>query len=438
MPPAVNFRPKQQKTASLASAGMTSARWLKQDARTFDMTDPYGPLRDVNVVTCSTAQAGTVPYMLMADLGAEVIKIEVPETGDNSRGSTVLPGLPSTYFETNNRGVKSLTLNLKTPEGREILRKLVAKADIFGQNFRPGAAEKNGFGYQELRKVNPKLVYVSVSGYGPKGPHADLPGTDSMAQALGGIAEAYSTPGQPLKTGVVSVADETCAILAFGGALAALTHARATGTGQKVDLSLLGGLVRLMGWTLTTAMWRDRDPVTGQARITGTAERPGISSSFNDKNGKPFVFQLNNEGSWRNAMTALGFYDALEKAGFGKLGVIINSDERRETLLRTLGEMFATDIRDQWVEILRSADIVSAPINTLLEGSNDPDVVANGYVAEVDYPKYGRRLKVHGSPWQFSQTPPKIGIAPELGQHNDEVLSRIGYTPAQIADLRER
>src|SRR6202049_1480908 len=112
--------------------------------------------------------------MLMADLGAEVIKVEVPGAGDNSRGSTVMPGFPSTYFETNNRGVKSLTLNLKTAEGREILRRLVAKADIFGQNFRPGAAEKNGFGYDELRKVNPKLLYISVSGCGPGGPDADL------------------------------------------------------------------------------------------------------------------------------------------------------------------------------------------------------------------------------------------------------------------------
>ena len=285
------------------------------------MTEPHGPLQGVKVVACSTAQAGTVPYMLMADLGAEVIKIEVPEIGDNSRGSTVLPGMPSTYFETNNRGVKSVTLNLKTEEGRAVLYKLIARADIFGQNFRPGAAEKNGFGYEELKKHNPKLVYVSVSGYGPKGPNASLPGTDSMAQALGGIAQAYATPGQPLKTGIVSVADETCAILAFGGALAALTHARSTGIGQKVDCSLLGGQIRLMGWTLTTTMWRDRDPVTGQARITGTPERPGISASFNDKDGKPLVFQLNGNRPWRSAMTALGFYDALEKAGFGDLGV---------------------------------------------------------------------------------------------------------------------
>ena len=402
------------------------------------MNEAHGPLRGVKVVACSTAQAGTVPYTLMADLGAEVIKIEVPEVGDNSRGSTVLPGLPSTYFETNNRGVKSLTVNLKTAEGREILRKLVARADIFGQNFRPGAAEKNGFGYEDLRQVNPKLVYMSVSGYGPKGPHADLPGTDSMAQALGGIAEAYSTPGHPLKTGIVSVADETCAILAFGGALAALTYARSTGIGQKVDCSLLGGQIRLMGWTLTTAMWRNRDPVTGQARLTGTPERPGLSASFNDRNGKPLVFQLNGARKWRDAMTALGFYEALEEAGFGDLGVIITSDEERESLLRKLDELFATGSRDDWVARLRGADIVAAPINTLLEASNDPDVLGNGYVTEVDYAKCGKRLKVHGSPWHFSETPAHIGIAPELGAQNTEILAELGYSPAQIEDFRER
>jgi crotonobetainyl-CoA:carnitine CoA-transferase CaiB-like acyl-CoA transferase len=402
------------------------------------MTEPHGPLQGVKVVACSTAQAGTVPYMLMADLGAEVLKIEVPDGGDTSRGSTVLPGLPSTYFETNNRGVKSVTLNLKVDEGRRILRELVAQADIFGQNFRPGAAEKNGFGYEELRKVNPRLVYVSISGYGPNGPHAHLPGTDSMAQALGGIAEAYSAPGQKLRTGIVSVADETCAILAFGGALAALTHARATGIGQKVDCSLLGGQIRLMGWTLTTTMWRNRNPVTGQARVTGTADRPGLSASFNDRDGKPLVFQLNGNRAWKSAMTALGFHETLEQAGFGDLGVIITSDDRRESLLHMLDELFGTGLREDWVARLRAADIVAAPINTLLEASNDPDVVANGYVTEVEYPDYGKTLKVHGSPWQFSATPAKIGKAPKLGAHTDEVLDRLGYSAAQIRDLRDR
>jgi crotonobetainyl-CoA:carnitine CoA-transferase CaiB-like acyl-CoA transferase len=402
------------------------------------MTQPHGPLHGVKVVSCSTAQAGTVPYVLMADLGAEVIKIEAPNGGDSSRYSSIYPGLPSTFFETNNRGVKSVTLNLKEQEGRDILYKLVAEADIFGQNFRPGAAEKNGFGYEDLKKINPKLVYCSISGYGPDGPHASLPGTDSMAQALGGIAEAYSTPGRLMKTGVVSVADETCAILAFGGMLAALHCARTTGVGQKLETSLLGGQIRLMGWTLTTAMWRDRNPVTGQARIQGTPDNPGMSASFNDRDGKPFVMQLLGNHKWIASMTAVGFYDALTETGFADLGVAMESDETRDRLLGTLNDMFATDTRDKWVSLLRGADIVSAPINTLLEASNDPDVIANGYVTEVEYPEYNRTLKVHGTPWKFSETPAKIGVAPKLGEHNDEVLQRIGYGAEKIADLKAR
>src|SRR5262252_2199588 len=401
------------------------------------MTDRHGPLQGVKVVACSTAQAGTVPYMLMADLGAEVIKIEVPQGGDNSRVSSVLPGHPSSFFETNNRGVKSVTLNLKTTEGREILHKLVAHAEIFGQNFRPGAAEKNGFGYEELKKVNPKLVYISISGYGPKGPNGHLPGTDSMAQALGGIAQAYAAPDQPMRTGIASVADETCAILAFGGALAALTHARATGVGQKVELSLLGSIVRLLGWTFTTTMWRGTDPVTGQARVAGTRERPAMSASFNDRDGKPMVFQLARD-QWKEAMIGLGFYEEIDRAGFGQLGVAMDSAEKRGELLALLDRLFASNTRDHWVAKLRVADIVSAPINTMLEAAVDPDVRANGYVTEIDYPKHGKRLRVHGTPWSFSETPASIGVAPELGEHNEEVLTSLGYSHADILGLRQR
>jgi crotonobetainyl-CoA:carnitine CoA-transferase CaiB-like acyl-CoA transferase len=401
------------------------------------MPQPFGPLNGVKVVACSTAQAGTVPYMLMADLGAEVIKIEQPGKGDPSRSQGMVPGYPSSYFETNNRGVKSLTLDLKTPEGKEILYQLVKQADVFGQNFRPGAAEKNGFGYEDLKKINPKIVYASVSGYGPKGPRARLPGTDAMGQALGGVAEAYSTPGRPLRTGVVSVADETCAILTFGGILAALHCARTTGVGQKVDTSLLGATIRLMGWTMTTTMWKDKNPVTGQARMTGTAQRPGISASFTDENGKPFVFQMGG-AKWQTAMTALGFYPALEAKGLGDLGVAVTSEEMRTLMLETLDALFATGPRERWVETLRASDIVAAPINTLLEASNDPDVLANEYIAEVAYPKHGRTAKVHGSPWRFSETPAKVGVAPELGEHTDAILQRLGYSDSQIGDLRKK
>src|SRR3984885_6417391 len=175
-----------------------------------------------------------------------------------------------------------------------------------------------------------------------------------------------------------------------------------------------------------------------QAVLTGRLPPIGISASFNDRDGRPLVFQLNGARKWREAMAALGFYETLEQAGFGDLGVAITSDEKRATLLRTLDDLFATGTREDWVARLRGADIVSAPINTLLEASNDPDVLANGYVTEVEYPTHGQTLKVHGTPWQFSETPARIGVAPELGAHNDDVLAELGYSAEQIKDLRER
>ena len=163
-----------------------------------------------------------------------------------------------------------------------------------------------------------------------------------------------------------------------------------------------------------------------------------MSASFNDRDGKPLVFQLNGNRVWKAAMTALGFFATPESAGFADLGVIIGSDEKRSALLRILDGLFATGLREDWVARLRGADIVAAPINTLLEASNDPDVVANGYVTEVEYPAHGKKLKVHGSPWHFSETPAHIGIAPELGADNDEVLAGIGYSAAEIAAFRDR
>tara|TARA_B100000029_G_scaffold188194_1_gene185683 strand:- start:461 stop:1672 length:1212 start_codon:yes stop_codon:yes gene_type:complete len=399
------------------------------------MSNNNGALSGVKVVTCSTAQAGTVPYMLMADLGAEVIKIEVPGTGDNSRRAGEMKGELSSFFETNNRGVKSLTLNLKLPEAKEILHKLVKKADIFGQNFRPGAAERYGFGYEDLIKINPALVYASVSGYGPDGPDSALPGTDAVGQAIGGVTEAFSIPGQPRRTGVASVADETCGILTFGGVLAALIHARSTGKGQKVETSLVGSAFRLMGWTMTTAMWKQQPPITG-ARINGSRERAGIAACFNDSEGKPLAMQLDSR-HWLLALESLGFLPEMESKGISDLGLAFESDENKNLILDTLAQLFAQNTRDHWLNILRENDMVATRVNTMLEASEDPNIVQNRYVDEIIHPDTKEKLKIHGTPWKFSETPSQFGFAPKLGEHNEEILLDLGYEDNEIDRLIE-
>jgi crotonobetainyl-CoA:carnitine CoA-transferase CaiB-like acyl-CoA transferase len=399
------------------------------------MNEINGALSGLKIVACSTAQAGTVPYMLMADLGAEVIKIETPGKGDNNRGSGYLMGSTGSFFETNNRGVKSLTLNLKSDKGQKILHDLVKDADIFGQNFRPGVAEKLNFDYETLSKINPKIVYASVSAYGPDAPDGHLPGTDAVGQALSGIAEAYSIPGNNLRTGVASVADESCAILTFGGILAAYINAQKTGKGQKLETSLVGSAFRLLGWTMTTAMWSNKPPITG-ARINGTRERPGIAACFNDIDGKPFALQLDPD-DWKEAMKELNFFDVLEKDNLIDLGLAFESDEKKTQILSKLAELFSTNKRDHWISILRNADMISTHVNTMLEASNDPNLKENNYVTEVWYPELNKNMKVHGTPWKFSKTPANIKRAPKLGEHNSELLNKLGYSDDEIQNLTE-
>jgi crotonobetainyl-CoA:carnitine CoA-transferase CaiB-like acyl-CoA transferase len=400
------------------------------------MKNKNGPLSGIKVVTCSTAQAGTVPYMFMADLGAQVIKIEPPSGGDSSRYAGEIIGSFSSFFETNNRGVKSLTLNLKSDEGKSILHRLIKEAEIFGQNFRPRVAKKLGFGYEELKKINPAIVYGSVSAYGPDGPDADLPGTDAVGQALAGVTEAFSIPGQNLRTGVASVADETCAILTFGGVLAALIHARTTGVGQKVETSLVGSAFRLMGWTMTTAMWKNKPPITG-ARINGTREKPGIAACFNDIENKPLAMQVDHK-DWKPALEALGFYETMKEKNLNDLGMAFDSEDKKNEILSTLATLFAKNTREHWINILREADIISTHVNTMLEASNEPNIVDNNYVSEKYYPEIDKTLKIHGTPWKFSETPSVIKTAPKLGEHNEEILKSVGYSEDEIHSFKNK
>ena len=316
------------------------------------------------------------------------------------------------------------------------MHRLIKDAEIFGQNFRPRVANKLGFGYEELKKINPAIVYGSVSAYGPDGPDADLPGTDAVGQALSGVTEAFSIPGQNLRTGVASVADETCAILTFGGVLAALIHARTTGIGQKVETSLVGSAFRLMGWTMTTAMWKNKPPITG-ARINGSREKPGIAACFNDSQKKPLAMQVDHK-DWKPALEALGFYETMKEKNLNDLGIAFDSEDKKNQILSTLASLFAKNTREHWINILREADIISTHVNTMLDASNEPNIVDNNYVSEKYYPEIDKTLKIHGTPWKFSETPSVIKTAPKLGEHNEEILKDAGYSKEEIKNFKDQ
>ena len=394
-----------------------------------------GPLEGVKCVCVIMFQQTPVAFSMMADLGAEVIKIEPPE-GELGRQLGVTPEFPiSPYFETNNRGFKCITLDLKQEKAREILYKLVKDADVFSQNFRPGVAERLGCGYEDLVKINPDIVYLSASAYGPDGPNAKLPGTDGVAQAIGGICFSYGEEGTRVTTGQIAVGDETAAFHNFQAVMVGLYHKLKTGEGQLIETSLLGSQIRLMGFSMSRVlMTGDQMPRSRMRFFTGQA--PNLTATFTDKNGKPFIIQVVGEERWRKGLENAGLAEELDKVGCARLGDIAASPERRKIFVDTLDKLFATNTREHWLKLLREADVVSAPINDVGEAAVDPDVIANQYIIEVDHPRAGK-IKEVGFPWKFHKTPAKAGIAPGLGEHNREVLIEAGYSDADIKQLKE-
>ncbi|MBA7474461.1 Formyl-CoA:oxalate CoA-transferase [subsurface metagenome] len=393
------------------------------------------PLEGVKCVCVIMFQQLSVAFSMMADLGAEIIKVEPPE-GELGRQLGVTPKSPlSPYFETNNRGFKCITLDLKTEKAKEILYKLVKDADVFAQNFRPGVAERLGCGYEDLIKVNPGIVYISASAYGPDGPNAKLPGTDGVAQAAGGVCFSFGEAGTRVTTGQVAVADETAAFHNFQAVMVGLYHKLKTGEGQLIESSLLGSQIRLMGFSMTRVLMTGEEFPRSRTRMFA-GQAPNLTATFSDKDGKPFIIQVVGEERWRKGLENAGLAEELDKVGCARLGDIAASAENRKNFLDTMDRLFATDTREHWLKLLREADVVSAPINTLAEAAADPDVIANNYVIEVDHPRVGK-IKEVGFPWKFSKTPAKAGIAPELGEHNNEVLEGLGYSDADIKQLKE-
>ncbi|WP_400159983.1 CaiB/BaiF CoA transferase family protein [Arthrobacter sp. BPSS-3] len=393
-----------------------------------ETTEAAGPLKDLVVLDLSRILSGPFATMTLADLGADVIKIEQPGAGDDTRQwGPPFQGEEAAYFLSVNRNKRSLAVDLKSPEGLEVVRELARRADIVVENFRPGTAARLGLGYEELSKDNPGLVYASISGYGQTGPDALRPGYDAIAQARSGIMSVTGeTDGPPVRVGVSS-ADLVAGMWATIGVLAALHEKQRTGQGQWVDISLLDGSVSWLTYVSSGYFASGEVP-----RRYGSAH-PTIApyQAFPSADGFVMV-AVGNDGLWRRFADALG--DAA-LAGDPRYASNPSRVAHREELIPAIEAIMRTRTTEDWVRTLDEAGVPVGPIQTVDQALADPQVLARGMVAELDHPTAGP-MKVVGCPVRLTRTPASVRTAPPvLGQDTDQVLASLGLDADRIYAL---
>ena len=387
------------------------------------------PLSDLKVLDLSRVLAGPYCTMLLADMGADVIKVERPGAGDDTRGygPPFLSG-ESTYFLSVNRNKRSMTLDMKHPKGKEILGNLIRTADVLVENFRPGTLEKLGFGYEEALVVNPRLVYCSISGYGHNGPSAAFPGYDLVVQGEGGIADLTGEPdGPPMKVGT-SQADIVAGMNAFSGILLALLARLQTGRGQKVDIGLLDCQVALLTYQAGIYF------ATGESPKRMGNRHPSIAPYETFRSADGYVnLGCGNEAIWRRFCQAAGAPDLAEDPRFTTNA---NRVANRGDLLAIMEPLMATRTTAEWVGLLRPQGIPAGPIHSVQEVLEHPQTRARDMVVELDHPLAGP-IRVTGIPIKMSDTPGEVRTPPPLlGQHTAEILAGwLGLGPEEIKRL---
>jgi crotonobetainyl-CoA:carnitine CoA-transferase CaiB-like acyl-CoA transferase len=389
----------------------------------------------------SRVLAGPWAGQNMADLGAEVIKVERPGSGDDSRAfgpPWVKDGqgretTDSAYFTSANRGKKSITLNIADAKGQAIVRELARRCDVLIENYKHGDLERYGLGYEDLRKENRGLIYCSLTGFGQTGPYRERPGYDFMIQGMGGMMSVTGEPddapgGGPQRAGV-PIADIITGMYASIAICAALAHRAQSGVGQRLDLALLDSQIALLAYQNTNYFATGKPP----KRIGNLHPNIVPYQPFRTRDGD-VILACGNDNLFRKFCDAAGCRELAEDSRFATNGKRV---ENRKELTRLLAQVFTGRSTDEWVQLLEAAGVPSGPINNIAQVFADPQVKARGVQIELEHAS-GAKLPLVASPMRFSETQIDYRLAPPLlGQHTEEVLSGLlGKSDAEIAQLR--
>lgn len=398
------------------------------------MTAPIGPLSGLRVLDLTRVLAGPTCTQMLGDLGAEVIKIERPEAGDDTRGFAP-PFVPNTkesaYFVGVNRNKKSVTLDIAKPEGQAIIHKLLEHCDILVENFKVGALAKYGLGYEQLAKTHPRLIYCSITGFGQTGPYAPRPGYDALIQAMGGVMSLTGEPnGSPQKVGV-PVADLFAGLYGCIGILAAVNHRNNTGQGQQIDIGMLDTHV---AWLANQGM---NYLATGENPPRLGNQHPNIApyQEFPTKDGY-IILAVGNDPTFERFCKAFGQEALLADPRFATNPIRV---QNRQLVTDTLTPVMKSKTTAEWIDALEALKIGCGPINTLEQVFADPHVQAREMVVEMAHGS-GETVKVIANPVKLSATPPSYRSAPPvLGEHTQDVLTAVlQMSAADIAALKEK